>query len=81
MACGTPALLSEATAAGVPAVRDSVFTTTLSGEDLHSTTQAALAAIAADDGFRERVAAVARERWFADGMVSRYEEQLEALLH
>ena len=81
MACGTPALLSEATAAGVPAVRDSVFTTTLSSEDLHSTTQAALTAIAADDGFRERVAAVARERWFADGMVSRYEEQLEALLH
>lgn len=80
MACGTPVLLSEATAAGLPAIRDVVFTSTLAGGDLEQALLRALQTVASDEGLRRRVASCARERWRADTMVERYEEQLEGLL-
>ena len=81
MACGTPALLSETTAMGLPAIRGVVFTSRLTAEDLHASVVRAVDTVSADAGFRMRVAAFARERWRTDTMVQRYEEQLEALLH
>jgi glycosyltransferase involved in cell wall biosynthesis len=81
MACGTPALLSEQTAAGVPAIRDVVFTTTLKRENLLTALQGAVAAVDSDGGLRDRVAALARERWQPESVVIRYEAQLEELLH
>ena len=80
MACGTPVLLSEQTAAGVPAIRDVVFTTTLTRESLLAAVQGAVAAVDSDAGLRDRVAALARERWRPESSVIHYEEQLEALL-
>jgi len=80
MACGTPALLSEQTAAGVPAIRDVVFTTTLTRENLLTALEGAVAAVASNEGLRDRVAALARERWRPESVVIRYEAQLEALL-
>jgi glycosyltransferase involved in cell wall biosynthesis len=80
MACGTPALLSKETAAGMPAVLDHVFTTNPSGEELQPAVELALAAVRADPGLRKRVATFARQRWRAEGFVNRYEQQLEALL-
>jgi glycosyltransferase involved in cell wall biosynthesis len=79
MACGTPVLLSEPTAAGLPAIRDVVFTSTLAGNDLEEALQRALRAVASDTGLRERVASCARDRWRAETMVARYEERLEGL--
>jgi glycosyltransferase involved in cell wall biosynthesis len=81
MACGTPALLSETTATGLPAIRGVVFTSKLTSEELHTSVLRAVDTLGADAGFRTRVASFARERWRTDTMVQRYEEQLEALLH
>ena len=80
MACGTPALLSELTASGLPAIRGVVFTSRLTVEELASSVKRAVDAAAGDVGLRTRVASVAHERWRTDTMVLRYEEQLEALL-
>lgn len=80
MACGTPVLLSEPTAAGLPAIRDVVFTSTLARGDLEDALHRALQTVNSDAGLRKRVASCAGERWRADTMVSRYEEQLEGLL-
>src|SRR3989441_3519314 len=80
MACGTPVLLSEPTAAGLPAIRDVVFTSTLAPGDLEDALHRALQTVNSDAGLRKRVASCAGERWRADTMVSRYEEQLEGLL-
>ena len=80
MACGTPALLSETTATGLPAISDVVFTSRLTPEDLHASVLRAVDTVGADAGFRVRVASFARERWRTETMVQRYEEQLEALL-
>jgi glycosyltransferase involved in cell wall biosynthesis len=80
MACGTPALLSDQTAAGVPAIREVVFTTTLTRENLLSALQGAVAAVDSDGGLRDRVAALARERWRPESVVLRYEAKLEELL-
>ena len=80
MACGTPALLSETTATGLPAIRGVVFTSRLTAEELRTSVIRAVETVNADVGFRMRVASFAHERWRTDTMVSRYEEQLEALL-
>jgi glycosyltransferase involved in cell wall biosynthesis len=80
MACGTPVLLAEETAAGLPGIKDLVFASTLTDENLQSTLKRALDAVAADEGLRDRVALRARERWRTDTMVARYEELLEGLL-
>jgi glycosyltransferase involved in cell wall biosynthesis len=81
MACGTPALLSEPTAAGLPDLRDAVFTAPLSASELETGVRRAVQAVGADPGFRDRTASVARERWRAETMVSRYETQLRRLLN
>jgi glycosyltransferase involved in cell wall biosynthesis len=80
MACGTPVLLSEQTAAGMPAIRDVVFTTNLGGENLLSVLRDALAAVESNPDLRARLAALAHERWRPEKVVSSYEEQLEGLL-
>jgi len=80
MACGTPVLLSEPTAAGLPAIREVVFTSTLDRADLEDALHRALQTVNSDAGLRRRVASCARERWRADTMVSRYEEQLMDLV-
>ncbi len=80
MACGTPALLSETTATGLPAIRGVVFTSRLTAEELHSSVLRAVETLHSDTGFRPRVASFARERWRTETMVQRYQEQLEALL-
>jgi glycosyltransferase involved in cell wall biosynthesis len=80
MACGTPVLLSEQTAAGMPAIRDVVFTTNLGGENLLSALRDALAAVASNPDLRDRLSALAHERWRPEKVVSSYEEQLEGLL-
>jgi len=80
MACGTPALISEKTVAGLPAVRGFAFTTRLTSNDLESSVKDAAEVAVSDPGLRARVASFARERWRADTMVSRYEQQLEGLL-
>lgn len=80
MSCGTPTLLSAETARGIPAVQDLVFMSTADGKDLHEVVHSALAAVLADPSLRQRVAALARERWRAAAFVARYEEQLEQLL-
>ena len=60
MACGTPVLLAEETAAGLPGIKDLVFASTLTDENLQSTLKRALDAVAADVvgaqllGFRAR---------------------------
>jgi glycosyltransferase involved in cell wall biosynthesis len=79
MACGTPAFLSAMTAAGVPGIRDVTFSSSL-GPSLDRDLRAAVAAVKGDSRFRERVAAVARDRWRDEASVIRYEEQLEVLL-
>ena len=81
MSCGLPTLLSAQTARGLPAVRDVVFTTSADNDDLNAAMHRAVAAVMADKTLRERVAALARERWTAAAFVSRYEDQLEGLLH
>jgi len=80
MACGTPVLLSEPTAAGLPAIREVVFTSTLDRGDLEDALHRALQTVNSDASLRRRVASCARERWRADTMVSRYEEQLMDLV-
>ena len=80
MACGTPALLSAETASGMPAVRDNVFTTDTKTGGLQLDVERALGVVRSDAGLRGRVAALARERWRADAVVVRYEDQLERLL-
>ena len=80
MACGTPVLLSESTAAGLPAIHDVVFTSTLARDDLEDALQRSLQTVTRDPGLRRRVASCARDRWRADTMVARYEEQLEGLV-
>ena len=80
MACGTPALLSEDTATGLPNIRGVVFTSRLTTEELAAGVKRALDAVNADPGFRARTASVARERWRTDTMVARYEVELEKLL-
>jgi glycosyltransferase involved in cell wall biosynthesis len=80
MACGTPVLLSEPTAAGLPAIRELVLTSTLARGDLEDALHRALQKVNSDSGLRRRVALYAGERWRADTMVSRYEELLEGLL-
>lgn len=80
MACGTPVLLADETAAGVPSITDLVFASKLTDEDLLSTLNQALGAVAADGGLRDRVALRAHERWRTETMVARYEELLEGLL-
>ena len=79
MACGTPALLNDKIAAGIPSMRDIVFTTTLAGNDLDIALRNAVPAASAAH-YRERVAAYAGARWGIESMVSRYEDELEALL-
>lgn len=81
MACGTPVLLADETVAGLPPIKDLVFASKLTDEDLHSTLKQALSAVAADGGLRDRVALRAHERWRPETMVARYEELLEGLLH
>lgn len=81
MACGTPALLSEFTASGLPGIRGVVFTSRLTVEELSASVKRAVDEVAGDVGLRARVASVAHERWRTDTMVGRYEEQLGALLH
>lgn len=80
MSCGLPTLLSAQTARGLPAVRDVVFTTSADNDDLNVAMHRAVAAVLADKTLRERVAALARERWTAAAFVSRYEHQLAELL-
>jgi len=80
MACGTPALLANETAAGLPSIKDLVFASALTEEDLNSTLNQALGAVAADGGLRDRVAMRAHQRWGTDTMVARHEELLEDLL-
>lgn len=80
MACGTPALLGESTAAGLPAIKDVVFTSNLSAADLQSALRHALDAVAMHGDLRHKVADRARERWTSEMMVDQYERQLEALV-
>lgn len=81
MSCGLPTLLSAQTARGLPAVRDVVFTTSAENDDLNDAMHRAVAAVLADKTLRGRVAALARDRWTAAAFVSRYQDQLEGLLH
>ena len=80
MACGTPALLGDITAGGLPSISDVVFTSHLTSDDLTSALRGALDAVTSDGDLRRRVAERAHTRWTTETMVSRYEEQLEALL-
>lgn len=80
MACGTPALLGDVTAGGLPAISDVVFTSHLTSDELVAALRRALDAVASDGDLRRRVAERAHARWTTETMVSRYEEQLEALL-
>lgn len=80
MACGTPVLLSDVTASGLPAISGVVFTSRLTVDELASSVRLAVKTLTGDASLRSRVATVAHERWRTDTMVLRYEEQLEALL-
>jgi glycosyltransferase involved in cell wall biosynthesis len=80
MACGTPALLSDVTAAGVHDLDEAIFTAPLSVGELESAVRRAVETVSANPGLRARTASVARDRWRTQTMVSRYETELERLL-
>ena len=52
--------------AGLPAIREVVFTSTLDPGDLEDALHRALQTVNSDAGLRRRVASCARERWRAD---------------
>ncbi len=79
MACGTPALVGAETAAGCPAAHEALLRET-TGEGSaplwRARIEALIAAPAALEGMRPRVAAFAREHWSWDRTVERYGEIL-----
>lgn len=80
MACGTPALVGDETAAGCPEARDLLLCESLAGEDPASRWRARVEALLGRTDtlrlLRPRVAQFARENWSWDRTVERYGEIL-----
>jgi glycosyltransferase involved in cell wall biosynthesis len=79
MACGTPALVSEETAAVIPAARPYLFAAERSSAAIVARTSAALKALEAAPDVRREVARFARERWSWSVVGARYEALLNQL--
>jgi glycosyltransferase involved in cell wall biosynthesis len=76
MACGTPAMVSDETAAGAPQARPFLIAEPLSAERWAARIRALLASPAELAALRPRVAAFAREHWSWELCVRRYAELL-----
>jgi glycosyltransferase involved in cell wall biosynthesis len=72
MACGTPAMVSEETAAGSPQARPLLIAEPLAAERWEARIRALLAAPAELAALRPRVAAFAREQWSWGQCVEQY---------
>lgn len=82
MACGTPALVGEDTAAGCPQARDLLLSERVGGADTAARwaarIQAQLAAPGKLESLRPGVAAFAAEHWSWERCVARYAALLRA---
>lgn len=82
MACGTPALVGEDTAAGCPEAGDALLSERVGGADTAARWAARIQALLAAPGklesLRPRVAAFAGERWSWEKCVARYAALLRA---
>jgi glycosyltransferase involved in cell wall biosynthesis len=81
MACGTPALVGEDTAAGCPEARDALLSERVGGDTAErwaARLQGLLAAPEKLESLRPRVAAFAREHWSWERCVATYAQLLRA---
>ena len=81
MACGTPALVGEDTAAGCPEAGDALLSERVGGATAERWTARLQALLAAPDqleSLRPRVAAFAREHWSWERCVAIYAQLLRA---
>lgn len=83
MACGTPALVGTATAAGCPDAAAALFAEDTDGADAISRWERRIRELTSDpgrDGLRRRVAAYAAANWSWEGCAERYADVFQQLV-